>query len=106
MVRYGCFIVLALCSQRLLAIETEAVPASFSARIDELIEKRLKDANVNPAPVADDAEFLRRVYLDLTGVLPRVGEVREFLSDQRPDKRSRVIAELLVTPRHATHLAN
>jgi hypothetical protein len=109
MFRFGCFIAVAFFCQQTIAVENEkdilSIPA-FSSRIDELLERRMKEANVEPAPMSDDSEFLRRVYLDLTGVLPRVGEVREFLSDRAPDKRQRVIAELLATPRHATHLAN
>lgn len=75
-------------------------------RIDDLLEERIRGSQTVPASMADDEEFLRRVYLDLTGVLPRVGEVREFLADSRSDKRARLIDELLATPRHATHLAN
>lgn len=78
----------------------------FARRVDELLEQRMKKEGVEPAPIADDGEFLRRVYLDLTGVIPRPGEARQFLNDTRPDKRQRVIAELLTSPRHATHLAN
>ena len=37
---------------------------------------------------ASDEEFIRRVYLDLTGAIPRVAEVREFLADERADKRA------------------
>ncbi len=49
----------------------------------------------------------RRVaYLDLTGVIPRVSDARAFLSDERPDKRARLVDALLVSPGHATHMAN
>ncbi|HEX5103614.1 MAG TPA: DUF1549 domain-containing protein, partial [Pirellulaceae bacterium] len=75
-------------------------------KIDERIAERLATAKIAPAPIADDAEFLRRVYLDLTGVVPRVSEVREFLADKRPDKRAKLIDKLLDSPAHATHLAN
>ena len=75
-------------------------------KIDERVNERLAAAKIEPAFVADDAEFLRRVYLDLTGVIPRVSEVREFLADKRLDKRARLIDKLLDSPAHATHLAN
>src|SRR5262245_64032987 len=45
------------------------------------------DKDVTPAPLADDAEFFRRVHLDLAGRIPSVTEVRDFLEDDRPDKR-------------------
>lgn len=80
--------------------------AAMIRKIDERINERLAAAKLPPAKLADDGEFLRRVYLDLTGVVPRVSEVREFLADQRPDKRARLIDKLLDSPAHATHLAN
>ena len=52
------------------------------------------------------AEFLRRVSLDLTGIVPRISETRAFLQDPAPDKRRRLIDRLLVSPRYATHRAN
>ena len=64
-----------------------------------------KAAGVAPAPTAADGEFLRRAYLDLTGVIPRVSEVREFLADERPDKREQLVDRLLASPRYATHMA-
>src|SRR5438067_13465348 len=70
-------------------------PAVLSAKIDKHIAAGWKANEVAPAPPADDAEFLRRVYLDLAGRVPRVSEVRNFLADNRPDKRKRVIADLL-----------
>ena len=75
-------------------------------KIDERINEHLAAAKIEPAPLAADAEFLRRVYLDLTGVVPRVSEVREFLTDKRENKRTLLIDRLLDSPAHATHLAN
>jgi hypothetical protein len=65
------------------------------------------DANkVQPAPPASDAEFVRRVYLDLAGRIPAVAEVRAFLDDKRPDKRRHLIEQLLNGPRYVTHFTN
>jgi hypothetical protein len=89
--------------------ETEASAAARATmvrRIDELVAARIKAAGHEPAARADDEEFIRRVYLDLTGAIPRVAEVREFLADARLDKRARLIDTLLDSPAHATHLAN
>ncbi|MDX1945560.1 MAG: DUF1549 and DUF1553 domain-containing protein [Pirellulaceae bacterium] len=80
--------------------------AAMVRRIDELVAARLKGENIEPAKGASDAEFLRRVSLDLTGAIPRVADVRAFLADKRPDKRARAIDRLLDSPAHATHLAN
>jgi hypothetical protein len=77
----------------------------MAQRIDELLAAERKSAGVIPAPRASDGEFLRRAYLDLTGVIPRVSEVREFLADDRPEKRELLVEQLLASPRYATHMA-
>ncbi len=58
-----------------------------------------------PGP-ASDAEFLRRIYLDLLGTIPTPTEARAFLADQMPNKRTRLIDRLLASPEHARYLAN
>ena len=80
--------------------------AAMVARIDELIGAKLKAAGIEPAARSSDSEFIRRVHLDLTGVVPRVADVRAFFADQSPDKRAQLIDRLLDSPAHATHLAN
>ena len=55
---------------------------------------------------ADDAEFLRRVYLDLAGRVPSVAEARKFLDDRRPDKRARLVEQLLGGSRYIAHFTN
>jgi hypothetical protein len=77
----------------------------MAERIDVLLETGWSAAEVEPAPNAADNEFLRRAYLDLTGVIPRASEVRAFLADDGPDKRARLIDQLLASPRYATHMA-
>lgn len=79
---------------------------ALAARIDQLIENRWKEAGVKPAELADDAEFLRRVHLDIAGRIPRVAEVREFLEDRSPDKRARVVEKLLDSPLYVNHFTN
>ena len=66
--------------------------------IDEHILAQLKRLNIPPSDVCDDATFLRRVSLDLTGGLPSAEEVRAFLSDKNPDRRAKKIDELLARP--------
>ncbi len=69
--------------------------------IDQHILAKLRRLNIPPAEQADDATFLRRASLDVAGELPAPGEVRTFLADRSPDKRSRKIEELLARPGHA-----
>lgn len=71
--------------------------------IDELATVEWKRIHAQPAPLADDVTFLRRVYLDLIGTLPTVEEVRKFLADTNPAKRSLVIDELLARPEYVDY---
>jgi hypothetical protein len=76
----------------------ESTPDSGSAGgaaanpIDRLIELRLREA---PEANVDDATFLRRLMLDVTGTVPTAEDVKRFLEDPSPDKRQRAIDELL-----------
>lgn len=80
--------------------------STLAARIDHLIELRWRERNINPAALADDAEFFRRISLDLAGRIPRPSEVHAFLNDRSPDKRRRAIDGLLESPRYVQHFAN
>jgi hypothetical protein len=81
-------------------------PAALARRIDEHIEARLKVEKIPSSPRADDAELLRRVYLDIHGVIPTLGQVRAFLDDGAPDKHARLVDELLKSPRYGAHFAD
>jgi hypothetical protein len=74
-------------------------PQALSAVIDREIQARLDAAHVPAAGPADDVEFLRRAYLDLVGVIPPPEKVVAFLNNRAPDKRARLINELLADPR-------
>jgi hypothetical protein len=80
-------------------------PGALAERIDGRLDARIKAANAVAAPPADDAEFLRRAYLDITGRIPAPRDVRDFLADSSPDKRAKLIDDLLDRPRYATHFA-
>jgi hypothetical protein len=86
------------------AAESDA--AELAALIDRHVEARLKTERVAPAEPAYDAEFLRRVYLDLHGVIPPAEKAVRFLADTRPDRRARLVDALLADPRYGEHLAD
>ena len=63
--------------------------------IDEHVLAKLAQLNLNVSPQSDDYEFVRRVYLDVIGTLPKIDEVTAFVADKRPDKRDQLIETLL-----------
>ena len=63
--------------------------------IDTLVNAKLRKLRIAPSGLCDDATFLRRVSLDITGTLPTPEQVRKFLADPAPTKREAVIDELL-----------
>jgi hypothetical protein len=73
--------------------------------IDPLVFAKLRKLNVLPSELCDDAEYLRRVYLDVIGTLPTAAEARKFLEDKRPDRRARLVDELLQRPEFADYWA-
>ncbi len=69
--------------------------------IDQLVQQKLEKLGVVPSGLCTDAEFIRRVSLDITGILPSSDEVRQFLADGSADKRQRLIEQLLEAPGYA-----
>lgn len=69
--------------------------------IDELVDAQLRQLRYVPSGLCRDDEFVRRIFLDILGRLPRVSEVETFLADGSPDKRSRLIDDLLERPEFA-----
>ena len=63
--------------------------------IDELVNAKLKQLQYLPAPTCSDPVFLRRVYMDVIGILPTIDETNAFLVDSATDKRSKLIDQLL-----------
>ena len=74
--------------------------------IDQQLTTAWQREKIAPAPLASDAAFLRRVYLDLGGIIPTYEETKRFLDDTDPDKRAKLIDRLLDDPRYAIHQAD
>jgi hypothetical protein len=66
--------------------------------IDEHVLRKLRELRIPPSGQCSDAEFVRRVYLDACGTLPKPEQVKAFLADARTDKRARLIEHLLDRP--------
>ena len=73
--------------------------------VDQLVHKKLRQLQYRPSELCTDEEFVRRVYLDVIGVLPTVSEVAAFLSDTSEKKRAALIDALLARPDFATFWA-
>jgi hypothetical protein len=89
------------------ALATVLVPGETTAGLPQVAEHNFIDRHVfdklrrlqlPPADLCDDATFLRRASLDVTGALPTPDEIRAFLADKGPDKRTKKIDELLARP--------
>lgn len=84
------------------AVQAQTADAeTLHATIDRLT---MPFAGAQPA-ICTDAEFLRRVSLDLNGIPPSADAARAFLSDPSPDKRVRLIDQLFESPHYTRHLA-
>jgi hypothetical protein len=84
---------------------TEPAAAGPVASLDAEIARGWASAGVEVSPLADDAEFIRRVTLDLIGRVPTHDAVAEFLADPATDKRERLVDELLASPAWAERWA-
>lgn len=71
--------------------------------IDDLVLDKLRRLRIPPSGMATDSEFLRRAFLDTLGVLPTAEETRAFLSDSAPDKRARLVEDLLARPEYVDY---
>jgi len=66
--------------------------------IDDLVQARWRDLHLLPSEVCSDEAFLRRAYIDLIGLLPTPQERTDFIADTDPQKRSKLIDDLLSRP--------
>jgi len=79
----------------LLCLGVDSSASTQQPGIDAILAERWEEAGIKPAPLVDDAEFLRRVSLDLAGRIPSVRELEAFL--KKPDRAAK-IDELLASP--------
>lgn len=90
------------------ASESKPNPARerLSHQVDQLIDQAKKREGIVSAPRSSDAEFMRRVSLDLSGKIPPVSELRLFLADPDSKKREKLINRLLESPGFVVHFTN
>src|SRR5262245_34467592 len=80
--------------------------APISKLIDQEIQKKRDAAKIKPSPLCSDAEFVRRVSLDITGRIPAAEKAAQFIDSKDPDKRRKLIDELLVSPLYGSYFGN
>lgn len=87
-------------------LQAEGDPEVIAKRIDAILEKGWGERKITPATMADDAEYLRRTYLNLAGRIPAISEAEEFFADSGENKRSELVERLLEGPGYVRHFSN
>jgi hypothetical protein len=77
-----------------------------AAKIDSLVEANYGKHGVTPNPLTTDEQFVRRIYLDITGTIPTYEQTLAFLNSKDEDKREKLIDALLNSPGYASHFFN
>jgi hypothetical protein len=87
---------------------TKAATWTFEPKtiIDTHTAKKWKDLGLDPSALCTDEQFIRRVHLDITGTMPTLPQVMEFLNDKDPAKRDKLVDRLVETPEYAFYFAN
>jgi hypothetical protein len=80
--------------------------AALAKIIDAEVNRKLAEAKLTASALCSDEEFLRRAYLDITGVIPSAEKAKAFLDDKSADKRAKLIDELLADPHFGRRMAD
>jgi len=93
---------------RLSKVDPETIERNrlAAAKIDSLVEAKYKHFNIEPNPLTTDEQFVRRIYLDITGTIPTYEQTVVFLDSQDEHKRQKLIDTLLNSPGYASHFFN
>jgi hypothetical protein len=74
--------------------------------VDVAAAKKWRELGIVPSALAADEQFVRRVYVDITGTLPTPEQVKSFVADRDPQKRDKLIDRLVETPEYSYYFAN
>jgi len=83
-----------------------AAALASAKKIDGFIAANYAKHKITPMPPADDATFVRRIYLDIAGRIPTYQETTKFLASRESDKRTQLIDHLLGSDDYASHFFN
>ena len=102
MARFGSFAVVSkaivIPANVQLAWPEDAQPKNY---VDEHVFAKLRKLRVAPAELCTDTDFLRRAFLDVVGTVPTIAEAEAFLADPAPDKRAKLVDQLIERPEFA-----
>jgi hypothetical protein len=101
-------ILVVLTTVALVSVTTGSVPSRdqvASHRIDSSYKNLWTEKNIQPASLSSDEEFLRRAYLDITGRIPTAEQTLSFLNSKEPDKRQKLLLQLVNSPEFAEYFA-
>ena len=85
---------------------TRSSALASAAKVDGLMDANYKKFKVTPNPIASDELFVRRLYLDLSGTIPTVKQVRQFVTSTDTEKKSKLVDLLLNNPAYASNFYN
>jgi hypothetical protein len=77
-----------------------------AAEIDRMVTANYAKPKLRQIKKRSDEQFVRRIYLDVTGTIPTFGQTRKFLNSPDPEKRTALIDELLNSDSYASHWFN
>ena len=86
-------------------VKTITAPTFSSTRLDELVGKSVAGTKTATSPMTTDEEFVRRIYLDVTGKIPTIDQTRAFLTSRDKAKRAKLIDGLLAGPEFSANWA-
>lgn len=95
-------VLLLICGSASAFAESQA----FARQIDRIVSEELERLHQAPRPEIDDYAFGRRIYLDAIGRIPTLEELDRFIANDQPDKRARLIEELLHSKGYNSHWYN
>jgi hypothetical protein len=87
-------------------VKKDVLHHNASQRIDQILAKYWQEQGVAPAPISNDATYLRRAYLKIIGRIPTYAEAVHFLNNETPDKREALVDKLLDSPGYVSHNFN
>jgi len=99
------FLIVAFVVASTQSVSVNADDVPLNQLIDRHIDATLAERKLSSAEPASDAEFMRRVYLDLNGTIPEPKTARAFIKDSDTEKRTKLIDQLLASENYETHMA-